>query len=162
MGLEPYPQFPSERRAIRLSLNDMPFKNPNEKKAYQDDYDNRRRQTHRAIKLTLTLDEYRRFERFAKTERHSIPKTLTALASAKLDDAPFVPNDIKEKLAEIVRLLRASGNNVNQIAHACNVQAGFMGESKTPEEGIQILTQIHEGLVQIEVMISQKLNLNDH
>lgn len=136
----------------------MPFKDPEDKKDYQHAYDQRRRETHRSVKVTLTLDQYARFERFAKTERLSIPKTLSVLAESKMNDAPFVTHDTKEKLSEIVRLLRASGNNVNQIAHACNVQAGFMGEGKTPQEGIEILTQIHEGLVQIEVLVSEKLN----
>jgi len=140
----------------------MPFKNPDDRKSYQSDYDKKRKQTHRAIKVTLTLDQYRRFERFAKTERQSIPKTLCALADTKIQDTPFVPHDTKEKLTEIGRLIRATGNNVNQIAHACNVQAGYMGGGKTPQEGIEILTQIHEGLIRIEVMVSEQFNPDGH
>lgn len=136
----------------------MPFKSKAGRKRYQSSYDRRRKQSHKAVKVTLTLDQYRRFERFAKTEKQSIPKTVGALADAKLNDAPFVPHDTKEKLSEIVRLLRASGNNVNQIAHACNMQTGFIGDGKTPQEGVEILTQIHEGLVQIEVIVKEQFS----
>lgn len=135
----------------------MPFKNPDERTSYQSRYDTRRKKTHRAIKVTLALEQYQQFERFAKLEKQSIPKTVLALADAKAGDAPFVTNDTKEKLTEVVYLLRASGNNVNQIAHACNMQVGFAGDGKTPQEGVEILSRIHEGLRQIEEVVKTKL-----
>ena len=135
----------------------MPFSHPEDRKNYQYRYDKNRKKSHRAIKVTLTLEQYQRFERFAKIEKLSVPKVVSSLADAKVNDEPYVTNDTKEKLSEIIRLLRASGNNVNQISYACNMEAGFGGDGKTPEEGVKILTQIHEGLVQIEVLVKDKL-----
>jgi len=135
----------------------MPFKDSEERTRYQSRYDTRRQKTHKAIKVTLTLAQYERFERFAKLEKLSIPKTVCQLAESKMDEKPYVTSDTKEKLGELVRLLRSSGNSVNQIAHACNVQAGFLEGGKTAQEGLEILTQIHEGLVQIEVLVKGKL-----
>lgn len=129
----------------------MPYRNPEDRKQYQAQYDRNRRNSHRAVKVTLTKELYRQFAKVAQAEGISVSRLLVALAESKLLDAPFVDHLLQEKLAEIVRLLRSSGNSINQIAHACHL--GLHGK----DDGEQLLTQIHEGLDQVEVFIKNSL-----
>ena len=135
----------------------MPFRSSADRKQYQDEYDAKRRKTHRCIKVTSTLKEFRRLERYAKGFDLSVARSILRLALAKLDELPVMTPETRQALDEIIRLLRASGNNINQIAHACNLQTYFMDMPKTPQEGVEILSNIHQGLTQIEELITQKL-----
>ena len=136
----------------------MPYRDDQEKKRYQRDYDAKRKGTHKAVKVTLTMSQFRRLELFAKSSELSVATALLSLATSQLDDIPSLSPATVSALDEVVRLLRASGNNINQIAHACNLEVGFLNQPKTPEEGSEILTKIHEGLVQLEFLIAQKLS----
>jgi hypothetical protein len=129
----------------------MPYRDPKDRTHYQSKYDRKRRSSHRAVKVTLTWEQYRQFEKVALSEQTSVPRLLASLAESKLLDAPFLDHATQEKITDIIRLLRNSGNSINQIAHACNL--GMYGQS----DGEQLLTQIHEGLVQMEVFVKKSL-----
>ena len=135
----------------------MPQHDPDEQRRYLREYALQRRRTHRSVKVTMTLAKFGKLERLAEKERTSVPRLLLSLASDKLGAVPFVSLDLKERLDEVIRLLRSCGNNINQIAHACNLQAGFLDQPKSPQEGVEILTRIHEGLVRLEILITGKL-----
>ena len=129
----------------------MPYRSSEDRKQYQAQYDQKRRDSHRAVKVTLTWSQYRRFEKVAGLEQLSVSRLLVALADSKLQNAPFVDHATQEKLTDIVRLLRSSGNSINQISHACNL--GMYGN----EDGVPLLTQIYDGLEQVEVFIKKSL-----
>ncbi len=136
----------------------MPYRDDQDKKSYQRAYDAKRRKTHQAVKVTLTIAQFRKLEAYAKDSGLSVATALLSLALSQLDGIPSLSPTTISALDEVTRLLRASSNNVNQIAHACNLEVGFLNQSKSPQEGAEILTKIHEGLVQLEVLISKKLS----
>ena len=146
---------------IRLGANphfmEMPYRNDEDQRRYQEAYSRQRKQTHRSVKVTMTLAEFGKLEELAKVEKASVPSLILNLALNRVGEAPFVSSELKERLDEAIRLIRSCANNINQIAHACNLQAGFMDEPKSPQEGIEILTGIHEGLVRMEVLFTEKL-----
>jgi len=131
----------------------MPFQDADQRKQYHRNYDASRRKTHRATKVTIPLQDYRFFEDLAKKEQITVSKLLVSLAQAKAYETPFLSTEMKGMISDITRLLRSSANSVNQVAHACN-----LNHVTTPEEGVEILTQIHEGLVQVEAMVKERLS----
>ena len=135
----------------------MPYSNPEDRKRYQRDYDVQRRQTHKAVKVTMTLNQYRQFESYAKGAKQTVARALISLAKSKLEALPVLDPGTQKKLDEIVFILRNCANNVNQIAHASNLRVMMDDDPPTPSEGTKVLTKIHEGLVQLEIMVEQKL-----
>lgn len=137
---------------------EMPFRDPDNQQHYQQEYARKRKGTHRSVKVTMTLAEFGKLERLAMQEKTSVSRLLFTLASDKVGNGPFISVELKERLDEVIRLLLSCGNNINQIAHACNLQAGFLDQPKSPQEGVEILTQIHKGLVRLEILIAEKLS----
>ena len=124
----------------------MPFREPEERKKYKHHYDANRRNQKRAVKVTLTWEQYHQFERAAKEGNLSVSRLMAELAEAQLHAEPFVDQATKEKLADIVRMLRSSGNAINEIAYDCKLHAHKM----TPGDGIRLLSQIHQGILQMQ------------
>ena len=136
----------------------MPFRDQDEQRRYHQAYQAQRAQTHKSVKLTMSLEEYLKFEAFASAQHISVAKSIVHLATAKRDSVPTLHPETRNQLDEIVRLLRASGNNINQIAHACNVRVLMDDSPPTEQEGAQFLKSIHEGMLQLEIMIEGKLS----
>jgi hypothetical protein len=101
---------------------------------------------------------YETFLSYANQQKQSVARTILQLAIQKKDEIPLMNPETREKLNDIIRLLRASGNNINQIAHACNVRVLMDEDPPSKEEGVQFLKNIREGMVQMEVMIERKLS----
>lgn len=106
----------------------------------------------------MKTEVYLKFRQFAEAQKQSVARTILSLAEKKCHDIPQLHPDTKSKLDEIIYLLRASGNNINQIAHACNIRVLMDDDLPTKEEGRQYLKSIHEGMTQLELLIERKLS----
>ena len=135
----------------------MPFRDPEDKRLYEKAYRHYRSETHRSVKLTMTKQTYELFLEYAKQSGQSVAKTILQLAEQKHHDTPLLHPETKNKLDAIIRLLRSSGNNINQIAHACNIRVMCDDDLPTPDEGKDFLESIHQGMNQLEVMIKNHL-----
>ena len=136
----------------------MPFRDPEEKRKYHRAYQAYRAKTHTSVKVTMKTEVYLKFFQYAKAQKQSVARTILKLAEQKHQDTPLLHPEAKSKLDEITLLLRASGNNINQIAHACNIRVMRDDDLPTENEGSQYLKSIHEGMMQLELLIEQKLS----
>ena len=106
----------------------------------------------------MTTEVYLQFRQYADAQHQSVAKTILSLAQKKREEVPVLHPDTKSKLDEIILLLRASGNNINQIAHACNIRVMRDDDLPTESEGEQFLKSIREGMMQLELLIEEKLS----
>ena len=79
-----------------------------------------RKNTHKRVEISLTMDEYRAFEKIAYKEDISVSKVISNMAIAYRDTRYFVPKEVTESLSEFSRIIRGIANNINQIARTSN------------------------------------------
>jgi hypothetical protein len=86
------------------------------RKLYNKEYSQR---TNR-VSLTFTNAEYAELEKRAKAENVKPTTLVKNMALAYHQQAPIIPETIKEELQELRFLIRNVANNINQIAHHSN------------------------------------------
>jgi hypothetical protein len=86
------------------------------RKLYNKEYSQR---TNR-VSLTFTNAEYEELEKRAKAEGVKPTTLVKNMALAYHQQAPIIPETIKEELQELRFLIRNVANNINQIAHHSN------------------------------------------
>jgi hypothetical protein len=85
-------------------------------KEYQAEYKDRARR----VSVTLTNAEYNDLAKRAKAEGVKPTALLKNMAIAYHQQAPIMPEMIRDELQELRFLLRNVANNINQIAHHSN------------------------------------------
>ena len=116
----------------------MPFRSEARLAAHRT----RQRVLKRKVNVTLLLSDYLAFYRVAQDDDRSIAQTVAELAKAQLAAKPFLTEHERVLLNNNARQLRAIGNNLNQIAHACNLRArqGHIPEAK---QCLEYLTKLY-------------------
>jgi len=125
----------------------MPYKSDQAKKDYQRNFHEQRKQSHRAVKVTMELARYHLIQQQAEVEGKSVAKTLELLAVAKVLEAPFVSEEQKLLLDEIIGILRSCGTGIHQLSQRAS-------ETENVEELMQSMYTI---LAQIEELVRKKI-----
>lgn len=89
--------------------------------AYQKQAKHERKSTHKRVEIQLTLKEYHAFKRLAERENTSVNSVIKNMATAYRDTEHFVPNELKQSLDNLGKLIRNIADNVNQMAHNTNL-----------------------------------------
>ncbi|REL28400.1 hypothetical protein DXX93_18750 [Thalassotalea euphylliae] len=81
------------------------------------DYLNKYKSQHRRINLTVSNSDYQKIEYLA--DRLSLKPTsfVYNALQEKLEQSPYLPDDIKQELSEVKFLIRNIANNINQVVH---------------------------------------------
>ena len=124
-------------------------------KLYQKEYYEKHKKRIKKANVTLSVEEYKEFEKLALKEGLSVPEQIKRMAIAYKKKNYIVPKAHEEELQELILLLRNVGNNINQIAHRLHLQAKQTGEPPTKKEGEQILQGIYNGLGFIETTVKK-------
>ncbi len=80
-----------------------------------------RKNTHKRIQVTLTISQYKEFEKIAHKEEVSVSKLLSNMAIAYRDKSYFYPKEILDSLSEFNRSIRGVANNLNQLSKSSNI-----------------------------------------
>ena len=84
---------------------------------YKRAYDARRKNTHKRVHLTLTLEDYQIFEQLAHDLGTSPAKAISHLAKSGADLVPApIPKSTRDFLRECIVTLRRTGRVFNQCA----------------------------------------------
>ncbi len=106
---------------------------------YHKNYWERYKQQHRQVTLTLTAKEYAEWERRARKHgRKFVGQQIKAEALAYRQSEQLLSAETEEQLAELSRVWRGIGTNLNQIAHHSNRFERLVLES----EAIELLKQV--------------------
>lgn len=90
------------------------------RKLYNKQYQTEYKERVKRVKITLSLFEYAEIEKRAKAEGVKPTALVKNMAIAYHQQAPIMPEVIREELQELRFLLRNVANNINQIAHHSN------------------------------------------
>ena len=90
------------------------------RKLYNQQYKTEYQERTKRVSLTLTLSEYSELEKRAKAEGVKPTTLLKNMALAYHQQAPIMPEMIRDELRELKFLLLNATNNINQIAHHSN------------------------------------------
>lgn len=117
--------------------------------ARQTAHEIRRRALRRKLTVTVPLTDYAEFYHVAQAAGDSVPSTILRLAREQLHAEPFLSEADRVLLNHQIRQLRAIGNNLNQIAHACHLQT----RAETVPEAVhclEYLRKLHGTLNRLE------------
>jgi len=126
-------------------------------KAYQKLYHQRRKKSHKTVKISLRNEEYKKFQKQADQRKVSVATLLKQMAHSKLHSIPELTPVAKAKMDEMIMCIRSVSNNTNQVTHATNLQI-CKGEYPTQHDGINILSNIQRELVNLEELLRAKLH----
>ncbi len=122
--------------------------NKEERKAYNQQYHQANKDRAKRIYYTLTPAEYRDIEKRAKVEGENIHTLIKNMALAYHQQAPIMPEMIRDELQELRFLLRNVANNINQIAHHSNTIRKLADENGLLLEIQKMETTINEFITQ--------------
>ena len=97
--------------------------------------DDQKERGFRRVSVTLSPDELARFEAGALEHQTRVTTYLKQCALAQLDTKYLVPPDLRERLDELLAIMRGVGNNLNQLARHSNEMRYFLD---TAEVRLQI------------------------
>lgn len=123
----------------------MPFRSSVRRTAHLT----RARILRRKVNVTLNLTDYSAILAHAQAGSRSVSRTLASLAKAQLDAQPLLTEADRLALADLTRQVRAIGTHLNQIAHACRLQANA-GKIPQAAHCLEFLQKLHHQLELIE------------
>ncbi len=89
--------------------------------AYQKQVKHERKSTHKRVEIQLTLKEYQAFKRAADREGTSVNRLIKNMAVAYHDTQHFMPQELKQSLDNVGKLIRNIADNINQMSHSANL-----------------------------------------
>lgn len=113
-------------------------------KEYQAEYKDRAKR----VSVTLTNAEYSDLAKRAKAEGVKPTALLKNMAIAYHQQAPIMPEMIRDELQELRFLLRNVANNINQIAHHSNTIRKLADENGLLLEIQKMETTINDFITQ--------------
>lgn len=90
------------------------------RKLYNQQYKAEYKERTRRVSITLSHSEYTAIEKRAKAENIKPTALIKNMAMAYYQQAPIIPEIVRDELQELRFLLRNVANNINQIAHHSN------------------------------------------
>lgn len=101
----------------------------------------------RQISLTVSVQEYKMWKDAAERQgRRSVGQQIKAEALAYREQEHLPELDTQNYLAELIRILRGIGNNINQIAHHSNAFGRVMKE-RDAIANLKKLEQVADGFI---------------
>ena len=107
----------------------------------------------KVIKIRATESEYSELQK-----RNTKARLAEWMREYCLGEKPTRSAQVPPVDPALLRQLAGIGNNINQIAHACNIRVMRNDDLPTESEGEQFLKSIREGMMQLELLIEEKLS----
>lgn len=119
---------------------------------YQRDYRQQYKQQAKRVNLTYSLSEHRQIARAAKAAGLPVASYVKQLSLGEAAAMRDLPEDLREQLADLDRVIRTIANNVNQMArhshrigHVLDEQEVFLNIHALSGELQKVITKAARG-----------------
>lgn len=119
---------------------------------YQRDYRQQYKQQAKRVNLTYSLSEHRQIARAAKAAGLPVASYVKQLSLGEAAAMRDLPEDLREQLADLDRVIRTIANNVNQMArhshrigHVLDEQEVFLNLHALSQELRRAITKAAKG-----------------